>query len=322
MSDEELTSLSLIFQSMNDGSVMRCGASIASLRCAINYERVEPKSDVICGSTQRRAMFTVLVYLSDYGGHDMWCDTRHMALPFQSEGMIGLYDREHFWKSRVRNPLNCVQFHFPKSRLDQLSGSSEGRSIELLSDVPAKLSLFDPILKYLALASIPLLNSQGPSRTTYIEQVMDAVVAHVGRTYCDVREKSTFDRDRLAPWQLRKVNSTVSSNIEGKLSVEDLAGACSLSPSHFSYLFKNTTGCTPHQWLLDRRIELAKKLLRGTDESLVGIASAAGFSDQSHFTRVFSRRVKASPSAWRREELARVLRIPSDGAAAPVAGHV
>ena len=310
MPDEETTSFSLTHRNPTDACASHCSAYLASTRCAIDYEPSHSRDACIHHSRSHRSMFTVWVYLANCVGHDMWCDSEHMALTFQSEGMIGIYDRQHAWTCRIREPLNCMQFHFPKSLLDPHMAGIDGQAVELLEGKPAKLSVFDPILKYLALACIPLLQSSGAARSAYLQQVMDAVVSHVARTHCRARARSTFDRDRLALWQIREVDSIVSSKIDDKLSVERLARACSLSISHFSYLFKNSTGYTPHQWLLGRRIDLAKTLLTETDEPLASIASAAGFSDQSHFTRVFSRRVKASPSAWRREVLARSLDAP------------
>lgn len=321
MRDEEASILSLTGLNSGNTCTLGCSAYLASTRCAIDYEPSISQDGCIHHSRSHRSMFTVLVYLANCVGHDMWCDNEHMALTFQSAGMIGIYDREHCWKCLVREPLNCMQFHFPKSQLDLHMAGVEGQAVEMFGGKPARLSLFDPILKYLALACIPLLQSSEEPRSAYLQQVMDAVVSHIGRTYGRARARSTFDRDRLAPWQIREVDSIVSSKIDDKLSVERLARACSLSISHFSYLFKNSTGHTPHQWLLGRRIDLAKTLLAETNEPLASIASAAGFSDQSHFTRVFFRRVKASPSAWRREKLARALEAPLWGPLRPLAAQ-
>jgi AraC family transcriptional regulator len=82
----------------------------------------------------------------------------------------------------------------------------------------------------------------------------------------------------------------------------ELASACRLSPSHFSKAFRHTVGCPPHQWLLTQRVERAKHLILNTSQSLSEIALTTGFADQSHLTRVFSQRVKASPAAWRRSQ--------------------
>jgi AraC family transcriptional regulator len=56
----------------------------------------------------------------------------------------------------------------------------------------------------------------------------------------------------------------------------------------------------PHRWLLSLRVGRAKELMLGTNASLAEIAQASGFSDQSHFTRVFAGIARVSPGAWRR----------------------
>jgi AraC family transcriptional regulator len=73
-----------------------------------------------------------------------------------------------------------------------------------------------------------------------------------------------------------------------------------LSTSYFARAFRTSTGLAPHQWLAHRRVEVAKYLLRQQRGSLREIALACGFSDQSHFTRVFTRIVGSSLGAWRR----------------------
>jgi AraC-like DNA-binding protein len=104
----------------------------------------------------------------------------------------------------------------------------------------------------------------------------------------------------LAAWQERRVRDYVDDNLSGDVTLAALAGACRLSASHFSVAFKTSFGCSPHRFLLKRRVELAKRLLLATDLSLVGIAISAGFADQSHFTRIFGRFMGITPGAWRR----------------------
>ena len=73
-----------------------------------------------------------------------------------------------------------------------------------------------------------------------------------------------------------------------------------MSVSHFSRAFRRTMGVAPHKWLLTRRVELAKERLRDHQLSLLDVALACGFADQSHLTRVFTCMVGLSPGAWRR----------------------
>jgi AraC family transcriptional regulator len=73
-----------------------------------------------------------------------------------------------------------------------------------------------------------------------------------------------------------------------------------LSESWFANVFKQTTGKTPLQWQLGRRIELAQKLLSESDLTVADIAAQLGFSDQAHLTKAFRQIAGETPAAWRR----------------------
>lgn len=78
------------------------------------------------------------------------------------------------------------------------------------------------------------------------------------------------------------------------LSLEDLAKEVNLSPFHFTRLFKQEVGMSPHAYVTQLRVNRAQDLiLRG--ESLLGIAYELGFADQSHFSRTFLKLTGVSP---------------------------
>jgi AraC family transcriptional regulator len=84
-----------------------------------------------------------------------------------------------------------------------------------------------------------------------------------------------------------------------------MAAAAHLSPYHFARRFKAATGLPPHQYVIVRRVERAKQLLRQDgDISLAEVAACAGFSDQSQFSHHFKRVVGITPGQFRR--LARI----------------
>ncbi len=91
----------------------------------------------------------------------------------------------------------------------------------------------------------------------------------------------------------------MDEHLDGAISITDVASACGLSTDHFIRAFRRRMRTTPHRWLVERRVERARLLLRGSG-SLAEIALACGFADQSHFTRVFTRMVGCPPGAWRR----------------------
>jgi AraC-like DNA-binding protein len=85
------------------------------------------------------------------------------------------------------------------------------------------------------------------------------------------------------------------------LPVRELARECRLSSAHFPRAFRRSAGMAPHDdWLIEQRIVLSKKKLRDDRRSLSDVAAECGFTDQSHFTRMFNRIVGVPPGAWRR----------------------
>lgn len=103
----------------------------------------------------------------------------------------------------------------------------------------------------------------------------------------------------LAPWQLRQASEWMQSHLHRAVSIAEVAGQLGLSPSYFARAFRAATGQPPHQWILQRRIELALQLLTEPGLPLGQIAAACGFADQSHFCRVFTSRMGMAPSRWR-----------------------
>ncbi len=72
-----------------------------------------------------------------------------------------------------------------------------------------------------------------------------------------------------------------------------------MNSQYFALVFKKAVGQSPHQYLLEKRIERAKALLKTTESSLVEIASQVGIATQSHFTTVFHRVTGMTPREFR-----------------------
>lgn len=112
----------------------------------------------------------------------------------------------------------------------------------------------------------------------------------------------------LAPWQIRKVRTTVAEGLEGRLSTSALAKRVGLSASHFARAFKASTGHSPRAFVMRQRIDRARALMIGTDMPLCEVALECGFADQAHLSRLFRQLVGFSPSTWRRMNTAREAR--------------
>jgi len=100
--------------------------------------------------------------------------------------------------------------------------------------------------------------------------------------------------------RLNRVLDFVDANIALDLCVPRLATVACMSPYHFCRSFKQSTGTTPHRYVVHRRIEQAKRLLGDGAGSLLDIAQQIGFTDQSQFTRIFHKMVGITPAEYRK----------------------
>jgi AraC family transcriptional regulator len=104
----------------------------------------------------------------------------------------------------------------------------------------------------------------------------------------------------LAPWQMRKVRDHIARHLEMPIHVGDLAELVSLSTGYFCRAFKESSGDTPHAYIMRMRLERAQQLMLAGPEPLSQIALACGHSDQAHFNRRFRQQMGETPNAWRR----------------------
>ncbi|MEH6451642.1 MAG: AraC family transcriptional regulator [Psychromonas sp.] len=99
------------------------------------------------------------------------------------------------------------------------------------------------------------------------------------------------------------IDQYIITHCNSKISVMQLAGLVFLGESQFHLLFKEQTGMTPHQYVLKKRLEMAKKLICDSPLSLIQIAENCGFSSQSSFTQAFSNLYNIPPARYRRNKL-------------------
>jgi transcriptional regulator GlxA family with amidase domain len=103
----------------------------------------------------------------------------------------------------------------------------------------------------------------------------------------------------LRPGAVDVVAEYIRAHLADVITLDNLAGAVSLSPYHFARSFRATTGMTPHAFVTEHRLMVARdRLLRG-DASVTGIALSVGFSNISHFRRLFRRRYGLTPAGLR-----------------------
>lgn len=95
----------------------------------------------------------------------------------------------------------------------------------------------------------------------------------------------------------------MNRHLERPISVDEIAQAVSLSPSHFARAFKSNTGYSPYEYIILRRIDRAKHLLTSTSLSVKEVAYAIGYNSEENFIHSFRRNVGISPGLFRKHPI-------------------
>jgi AraC family transcriptional regulator len=137
-----------------------------------------------------------------------------------------------------------------------------------------------------------------PNRRLYFECVGFTLAGHIVRTYAEISCRTTRP-GALTAQQLARLSEFVDDALDKPLGVSDMASTIGIGARLFADAFKRTTGTTPYQYVVRRRIDHAKRLLLNDRLPLIEVALRLGFASQSHLTAVFTRLTGVTPGRWR-----------------------
>lgn len=157
----------------------------------------------------------------------------------------------------------------------------------------------DPLVRSIAQALAEELDAEQPAGRLYAESLVNALAVHLMRHYSTDALVPDLNFGGLPAHRLRRVRDFIEANLDRDLELAEIARAAELSPYHFARSFKQSTGLTPIQFLMQCRIERAKQLLADSALPLAEIALSVGFKNQSHFSTLFRKFTEITPKAWR-----------------------
>jgi AraC family transcriptional regulator len=139
-----------------------------------------------------------------------------------------------------------------------------------------------------------------PTGRIYAESLAEALAIRCLRFGGAAPEEGAIKTSALPTGKLSRVKELIETSLDQDLTLESLAKESGYSRAHFLRMFREATGMTPHQYVIQRRILNAEKLLAKDDISLANIAVACGFSSQAHFTLAFRKQLGVTPAEYRR----------------------
>lgn len=252
--------------------------------------------------------YLIGMMVRDCTDHDLYFDGRLLRPKNFVAGSTAIYDLKRDPIADLRSSFHSLHFYLPRKALDDITDEADAPRIDDLRYRPA-VAMDDPVVRHLLSSLLPAMEKPEAACSVFVDHVALALTAHVAHAYGGMRAISHPRRGGLAPWQVHRATALLRENLSGEIPLSRLATECGLSVRHFSRAFRISTGVPPHRWLLKIRVERAKELLHNPTVPLADIALGCGFSDQSHFTRVFTAMVGVSPGAWRRIQEIRPISI-------------
>jgi AraC family transcriptional regulator len=161
------------------------------------------------------------------------------------------------------------------------------------------IGLVDPTLAEMARQILAEIERPGIGTRIFAESMARSLALHLLRHHSTAASSEAPPRIEITVRQLRAATDYIECHLEEDLTLERIAAATAMSPFRFARAFKKKTGQSPRQYVIARRIELAKELLRAGDFEIAEIANRVGLSTQSHFTSVFRKLCGTTPKRFR-----------------------
>jgi AraC family transcriptional regulator len=241
----------------------------------------------------------VSVELRPFRPINVFCDGRHRRKPASESGVLALYDLRRSWCADIRDPFDTLHVFLPISSFRDFATEHRSTFLELRYEVEDVR--YDAVMLHLMQAMLPALERPHEVSSLYLDSMFLAARDHIASAYGTFKTEITDYKCGLTARQLRHALEYIEANLSENVRLADVAIASAASVSSLTRGFKASLGVSPHNWLLNRRIALAQRLIYDSNTPLSEVAASCGFADQSHLTRVFMRKVGSSPAAWQRK---------------------
>jgi AraC family transcriptional regulator len=224
----------------------------------------------------------------------------HIAHSRRTVGQASIIPTGQQYSAVWREELEDIGIHLDPDYVARLARELvQTDRVDLIADC----EVGDPLVHQIGRSLAAEVDAGAPGGLIYAESLVNTLVAHLFRHYSTAGERFQHHLGGLPKHKLRRVTEFIEENLEHDLTLTEIAEIAELSPFHFARSFKQTTGSTPIQFLTQRRINLAKRLLVESELPIVEIGLRAGFKNQSHFTTLFRKITAMTPKAYRNEHL-------------------
>jgi AraC family transcriptional regulator len=213
-----------------------------------------------------------------------------------AQGCFGILPANLPFKMGWNVEVEFFHFYLEPVMLSQIAHESVNPDqVKLLLDVKR----FDSLISQIALALRADLEGDGMGNGFYADSLATAMSAHLIQHYSTRKPIFREYGDGLSKQKLQRAIDYINAGLDGKPLLAAIAADLDMSQYYFCRLFKQSTGMTPHQYLMQQRVERSKQLLQQTELTITEVAMECGFTHQSHFAKYFRRYTGFTPRQFR-----------------------
>lgn len=219
------------------------------------------------------------------------------ALVRKTAGQVTVIPKGPVPEMQLVSPAELVYCSFDEPFIERIAEDIKAVSSERLV---FRSAINDKSIHLLMQTLVAEFEAGNPTGRIYAETLAEALAMRFLHLGTLVPKEVIAKTPALPGNKLARVKDFVEAALDQDLTLESMAREAGYSRAHFLRMFRESTGTTPHQYVMQRRIAQAENLLSEKEIGLAEIAFACGFSSQAHLTLAFKKQTGLTPAEYRR----------------------
>jgi AraC family transcriptional regulator len=201
------------------------------------------------------------------------------------------------WVAHDHNDRNLI-LALPEQLINTVSEQAGQNSSRI--EIRNRFQVRDSELEFIANAIHREISEGHPSGRLYTEGLVLAMTSRLIAQHSSLSTPSKISAASLSGHRLKQVLAFIEDQLAEDISLDQIAAVAGLSPSHLKPLFRQATGLPVHRYVIQRRLERARTLIKHDSLTMAEVAAATGFAHQSHLARHMRRATGLAPNDLRR----------------------